>query len=747
MLRNIWPILVIILLAFIFHFKLFFPPSLYTSADFGRGDLTHFFYPSKVFLAESLKFFHLPLWSDQIFGGFPVFGEGQIGAFYIPNLILFWIFPTWLAFNLGYVLTFFIAGVGTFYYLRFLKLGKLASLFGAIAFSFSFFFIGHIIHYNLIQVASLLPLIILFWEKFLSGRKIFDLAIFAFLVSQSIFASFYQLTFYTLLAIGCLTIFRSWRLTLFEKLKLLAGLAAGVIFAFSLSAIQVLASFEFMKLTLRGFGLGVADLAKFPYPPQNLINFFFPYFFGDPSKANYPPYGPTWGIFWENASYFGIIPIVLAIIGIYLIFRVKSKIFLFWAFLGFFALLFTLGKFGPLFFLIELPPLNFFRVPSRFLLLVIFSTTVITAFALEKITRRFKFKKVLVLTIIAVTFLDLYLLGANYNGGARLQTWLESPDTADFLTSQKDVLRIYSIGQSDNWNHIYKNVSQGWRRERAEAFLSTRAILDPNTNLIWGISQAGGYAAAQTRRSTLVQQIIEEGIDKTGDTIKISSTSAKLLTAAGVSHLVTTKELQDPSFSKVFESNWGNTGSKYYIFANSEKTNLAKIVFNTAKVSTVGELVETLHQTDLERKVIIEEELPLNLKPGPAQIELEKMENMGWKFKANLTSPGLLVVAKSWYPGWRATVNGKQTKVLKANANSQALVLPEGESQIILYYAPYWLVIGGLTSLCSHLLLFFLLALKLLQRKFFLHFSSYLCRNLFKIGCFLGVFKTILIKR
>ena len=50
---------------------------------------------------------------------------------------------------------------------------------------------------------------------------------------------------------------------------------------------------------------------------------------------------------------------------------------------------------------------------------------------------------------------------------------------------------------------------------------------------------------------------------------------------------------------------------------------------------------------------------------------------------------GHLVLARPWYPGWRATIDGKPAELLRANYAFQALAVPPGEHRIELEYAPW----------------------------------------------------------
>lgn len=51
----------------------------------------------------------------------------------------------------------------------------------------------------------------------------------------------------------------------------------------------------------------------------------------------------------------------------------------------------------------------------------------------------------------------------------------------------------------------------------------------------------------------------------------------------------------------------------------------------------------------------------------------------------------ILVLYDSYYPGWRATVNGNDTPIYRTNINVRSVALPAGSNQAIFTYDPYWL--------------------------------------------------------
>jgi hypothetical protein len=55
-------------------------------------------------------------------------------------------------------------------------------------------------------------------------------------------------------------------------------------------------------------------------------------------------------------------------------------------------------------------------------------------------------------------------------------------------------------------------------------------------------------------------------------------------------------------------------------------------------------------------------------------------------FQAEANTPTIAVIAQSWHPSWKATVNGQAATVLRANHAFQAVHLPKGNSEVRLYY-------------------------------------------------------------
>ena len=67
--------------------------------------------------------------------------------------------------------------------------------------------------------------------------------------------------------------------------------------------------------------------------------------------------------------------------------------------------------------------------------------------------------------------------------------------------------------------------------------------------------------------------------------------------------------------------------------------------------------------------------------------------------------PGFLVLIDTYYPGWRATVDGAPAKILPANRAFRAVGLGAGEHTVVFWYAPFSFRLGAWITLGAAVLL------------------------------------------
>ncbi len=77
--------------------------------------------------------------------------------------------------------------------------------------------------------------------------------------------------------------------------------------------------------------------------------------------------------------------------------------------------------------------------------------------------------------------------------------------------------------------------------------------------------------------------------------------------------------------------------------------------------------------------------------------------------RASTTGHGHLVLSDAFYPGWRASLDGSEAPIVRANYLFRAVALPPGEHVVRFWFEPRSVYFGGLVSLLSLLAILILL--------------------------------------
>jgi hypothetical protein len=72
-----------------------------------------------------------------------------------------------------------------------------------------------------------------------------------------------------------------------------------------------------------------------------------------------------------------------------------------------------------------------------------------------------------------------------------------------------------------------------------------------------------------------------------------------------------------------------------------------------------------------------------------------------WRLEVDTLTTTMLVLAQSWYHPWQAFVDGRATKIWKANGAYQALQIPAGHHQVELRYEDRRFFLGAILALAE----------------------------------------------
>ncbi|MEI7905332.1 MAG: hypothetical protein WCI43_07960, partial [Candidatus Firestonebacteria bacterium] len=373
--KNKMPLLLFLSIAAVWFVWIGSQPEL----RFMRGDSVLTGDPGTDFMVDSVRNrFELPFWNPYIFGGMPHLASMN------ANVTLH---PLFLAYHLAglnmkqisqldFCIALFLAGFFMYLFLSELGLSRMAALLGGIFFMHCGDIVtltngGH--NYN-IDCTALLPAIFYFFEKGFKTKKLLYFVLSGCVLGLQSFLGVYQLLMYTVI---CMAFYLLYKLVA-EKasMKFILYFALAVLVAPLISAVQLLQSYSFIGNTFRA-GVTYEFFTSWSFHPTEVIIYIYPRFFGliPPTYWGHSP-------FWQSTTAFGIVPVLLVLTALY--FRFREKAVLFFALLSGFILLMSFGGFTPLYKLLyNIPVINGFRNPSRWLGFFAFSMITLSAYGLD----------------------------------------------------------------------------------------------------------------------------------------------------------------------------------------------------------------------------------------------------------------------------------------------------------------------------------------------------------------------------
>ncbi|MGQ9516224.1 MAG: YfhO family protein [Anaerolineae bacterium] len=698
------------------------------------GDLASFLYPTYRFAADSLRQGFLPLWNPYLYGGMPFIGDIQSGLLYPVYLLFYALTPAFDYHALEWLvaLHFFLAGTNMYLFLRFLRrrehpdgrLRRLACLAGAVAFMFSDFFIVHFGNLNMIAVAAWMPLVFLLFHRAVEDQRSFLAAWSGIILGTATLAGHIQITLFIALVLAFWAAWEMgsrwrrhfpWRSVLLPALYLLVTGAT----AFGISASALLPFFQHAGFTQRT-AWSYSQTVQYSFAPGQFISLLVPTFFGR---------GPAlhWGI-WDRVEtgYIGILPLLLAVAGV-LLYRRKMGRFLLALAVGGFVM--AMGLYALLHgWLYQLVPgMGQLRAPARFIVMFDFAVAGLCALGLDALLRPMPRRRraVLarwwhtlpwlglsaVLAVWCVVYLALLLsqdkdptiflrLSVSANG-AGLFTIFVLGSLALLAARRYGRIRPAALGilsvaliffdLSSTGSYIdlgTKDPTETFHHPEIISFLKSDSSLyridartgidqfwQPDTALLYGLYDVSG----------IVNPLLPRDTARYWD--GLGSRSTRLYDALNVKYVIAAKdvELDWSRFVPVFDGD-----PQLNVYLNTRALPRAWVVHEVVTAGDHEQAYALIHAPDFEpaQAAVVEGGAEVEPAAGADEVHILEMHPNCMILRVRASSKGILVLGEVFYPGWKAWVNGKLTKVLRANYLFRAVAVPAGESQVVLCYSP-----------------------------------------------------------
>ena len=805
---------------------LFFARVFGSDMIYGSDILLEFFYNRAYGFGEMLKG-NIPLWNPHQFCGYPFVGVYQSAIFY-PLNIIFLVWSAEAAFTLSTILHMFLAWLGVYLYIFHLTRKTFPSFIAGLVYMMAAIITSRIYagHITILCAYSWLPFIIFTLDKSFRNRSLVWACAGSLFFGIQILAGHPAMVYYSSLCVFIYSMGWLWCRVWEEKNikavfdSLWPGFVIGAGGAL-VAAVQLLPTYYLSQYSVRSAGVTYEFATSFSFPPENFITYIAPYFFGSMADS---PYWGRWFL-WEVLPYIGILPLVFLIMGAFRgkqaegkmssvgcrvdekeeqttserekplpsplatpallvpsipsgrhsqLERSESRLPLFMALLGLFAVLMALGGYAGYFKYVYkfVPGFSSFRGHGKILMLFAFAGAAGTGLMINSLlSEKEKLKHLLqkswkVLAIIACIILLVLIISTESEGGrslfwkvlvqnsinlgdrvsmhcniknmefleksystARASLWIAFVMFALaaglfklFLTDFKHKKLILSViigvfiiadlfwassryikGSSGNKFRFDKSVVNVLKKDSSipVRIASSRETGDLSRGSLDNISHAGGYDPAQLRRYVEYCNTISDRDPNEQIVVSSPIRPGKMLKLMGVSHVIASFDKPPyPGSKKVLSAH--HLGNVYKL------NNPFPRAFVVHKVHVIPERLERLkklkHINPLT-EAVIEDNLESELKPLPKGkkdiTEITEYTAHNVKIKVNAVSDGLLVLADTYYPAWKATVDGKPAEIIPTDHLFRGVAVPEGEHEVVFYYNKKMFHIGSLISLLS----------------------------------------------
>lgn len=709
----------------------------------GIDDL-RIFYPQRHLTVSEYQQGILPLWNPYNYSGNYHAGLSETAVFY-PLFLLFLILPQlplWIFFMILEPIS---IAIGTYLFLRLLKLSRAAAILGSITFAFSGVVIVRMIEgLSVGQTLLWIPFVLYGIEGFFQKKKTRYLFVVLISLACSLFAGWFQFAFYTILLGGLYAAFR-W-VTEKNKKQNSTIFLPFVLLPF-VTIFQIVPAFESFLLSSRGATTTQELLNLHLMPWDHLLTYIFPDFWGNPGSYNF--FGKS--EYKESILYIGVIPFILSLFGISL---TKTNKYVF-----FFSVVSVVGIFlgidNPVTRnILSLPiPIVSSFLPNRVFYFATVGLSVLSAYGLEYLlSKRLSWIRTIFVGIVTATILIL-ANGFIFFASVPMVSQLPVVKLFSFLGNLHFISQAYQIEIAKH--NLYLSdilvvsfvivflvgrfvskkillvgifvlaiVGQIYFAQKYIPFSEAQFVFPPNDVFTYLQNHAGinrfistgnGYIAANSslfynlyspdgvgsmyigRYGKLVSYMQTKGKDfvhiprieiriaPSADEVLSGNNSflLRFMQIDGITYVVRLKSDPATVDKKLFSKVWENNKWEMYQYNQV----LPRIFWtnNFAVLKNDDKNLATIYTT-FGKTIILEKDPGFAQSKGEGQAQVLEYKPKEIQVRISSSTSGLVYISDNDVPQWQAKVDGKQVPILRANYSFMAVPVTQGKHIIVLQY-------------------------------------------------------------
>lgn len=310
-------------------------------------------------------------------------------------------------------------------------------------------------------------------------------------------------------------------------------------------------------------------------------------------------------------------------------------------------------------------------------------------------------------TLICAVSLNFAVVYAGYLHSVSKQELLTDPSTATFIknweagntapfriASPLSGIPFYTESVRCNFPNI-----GDWHMDK-QTFLLHKELLDPNVFLYYGLDSLDGVEAFEPAKMSDLTSYLgssfaardDYGIVDQQNTL--DDKMAQLLTrkniysAFNIKYFITLAPLSDPKLKEVYTTSVGTCKSPVYVYSLG---NPWPRYFLTNTVTTISPTTSFLTWMDIinkaSRPTVILQEKSLLRQPGSLMTPVvPRLTANGMLFTTTTREDTYLFIGNASLPGYHASIDGADTRILEVNYTMMAIFVPAGTHTIKLQY-------------------------------------------------------------
>ncbi len=728
------------------------------------SDIAFQFYPwHKLAYEEVQANGHIPLWNPYELSGQPIVANAQSAFYYPPNLLLNWFKAEGVSaicalFNLIFL------GLFIYYFCREIKLRQVSSLFAVVSATFCGPVIVWLGYPHLNAIAPL-PLIFLAGERIINNRRLISsIGMLGVGIGLSLLGGHPETTFHMCFAFSLYFIFRL--ITVKPGIKKgvlwLSAILGGVFIGLLLGAIQWVPFVEFLldsaTLAEGGRSMGGTSIfysAEWGYNITTLVTFLIPNFFGSPITHNYIWPFPTYQNYNEQSVYFGLIPLAMSLYALITPRRRSQAMILVGISLFFLAVAWRLPGFESV---NHIPPFSLL-LNKRLKMFIPLMMAIVAAIGLDEWlddSHINKFKADHRILVLLPAFVSLVIFGyigfisifpqATVHLNIQTHNFLEQIVHQVFNLNQPRIIvsfivagaliLLYIFNLRKIINHKVLGISAititllellviGWNynpiidrkliypeipilaafKPENQPFrtLSTDLLIfPPNSGSAYRVAQIEGYDLPVA--SSFFDIYKAQGGEKASHR-QVWSIDFPLVDWLNVRYILSKTPIQKDGYVLVMDQ------PEYKLYRNENAYPRAFMVYDYRVIEDTAKLLTTMisNPEDL-RNMVLFDTLPEGLPKLRIQEEKPQSNVNIIKYAMNSvlidvtsTQAGFLVMSDLYMKGWKVTIDGRESPIIRANYTYRAISITEGKHEVMFYYEPNSYFIGKYLSLSGWL--------------------------------------------